>query len=97
MTTTLCWNCDKSYAFDAEKCPHCGATNGNFDLERAAKESEAREQLIKAAITKATGAHRVLNAYDYEDVFACCEAVLAAGVAPSLPDGGPFGRSSEHG
>lgn len=41
---------------------------------------EVRQKLIEAAITKATGAHRVLNAYDYEDVFACCEAVLTSGV-----------------
>jgi hypothetical protein len=43
-----------------------------------ASEAPSREKLIEAAITKATGEHRVLNAYDYEDVFACCEAVLDA-------------------
>lgn len=32
---TLCWQCSKSYDIKAAKCPHCGAANGNHDLEKS--------------------------------------------------------------
>ena len=34
-TTTLCWQCSKSYAMSEATCPHCAAVNGNHALERA--------------------------------------------------------------
>lgn len=49
-------------------------------------EAPSRQKLIEGAITKVTGEHRVLNAYDYEDVFACCEAVLAAAGVKGTPE-----------
>lgn len=35
---TLCWQCSKTYPIEAEKCPYCGAANGNVDLEKAQAE-----------------------------------------------------------
>lgn len=38
---TLCWQCSKTYPIEAEKCPYCGAANGNVDLEKAQAEQLA--------------------------------------------------------
>lgn len=35
---TLCWKCSKTYAIEDEKCPYCGAANGNANLEKAQAE-----------------------------------------------------------
>lgn len=32
---SLCWLCSKVMAFREPKCPHCGATNPNVDLDQA--------------------------------------------------------------
>jgi hypothetical protein len=43
---TMCWNCDKLYPFLGVKCPGCGATNPNVDMDTAMKEV-ADKTLIK--------------------------------------------------
>lgn len=35
MSDTLCWRCSREYDPRQTECPHCGAANGNHDLEKA--------------------------------------------------------------
>lgn len=42
---TLCWACNYAYHIGQEKCPMCGATNGNIDLAQAiAEEAQQRAE-----------------------------------------------------
>ncbi len=48
-----------------------------------------QDALIEKAIESATGKHRVLASYDYEDVFSACKAALAAQplAVAAIPEG----------
>lgn len=40
MTTeTICWNCNKPYPINDPQCPHCKATNGNINPDKAYEEA----------------------------------------------------------
>ena len=39
LLNTKCWKCALGYNAAAPSCPHCGATNANIDLDKAALEA----------------------------------------------------------
>ena len=51
--TTLCWACSHEYAIGLERCPACGATNGNADPERAMEELRERSEEARRRLTRA--------------------------------------------
>lgn len=42
---TLCWNCSCAYAVDDKKCPKCGVTNSNHDMDTAINEKAEFEYI----------------------------------------------------
>ena len=42
---TLCWNCNAPYSTRDAKCPACGATNANADLDAALAELAAQPEV----------------------------------------------------
>lgn len=70
MDSTMCWQCSQPYRMNAEKCPKCGAANGNVNLAKAIEESLPSEiaapQQGKTPITdayRAAMAHSSPNDY----------------------------------
>jgi Zn finger protein HypA/HybF involved in hydrogenase expression len=40
MQPDMCWNCNEVYHQTEKKCPKCGATNPNVDMDTAMQEVE---------------------------------------------------------
>jgi hypothetical protein len=49
IDTTMCWNCDAVYLVIGKKCPECGATNANVDLETSQQERVDKTLIKKDA------------------------------------------------
>jgi len=45
-TGSGCWHCNTLYG-NAPKCPSCGATNPNVDLQRAIAEQDNKELIVR--------------------------------------------------
>lgn len=43
MTSTFCWNCNRSYPITTERCPQCNATNANVNLEASIRDKKLVE------------------------------------------------------
>lgn len=44
---SMCWNCNFEYDINIEKCPECGSTNPNVDMDPAMKEIEDKTLIKK--------------------------------------------------
>lgn len=52
VVTTSCWDCSHAYDNRLQECPHCGASNGNWDLARAQEELQVKDWILREPTTR---------------------------------------------